>query len=203
MQKTLVKDWGGEWGREASMKGVLSSKLNTVDNCASLWGNMENRGQIHKRLELVDYKVICNKTLSNRSEESEWGKQENIKKRSKTWSLVTERTLAGFLWEPKDIIDYRWTSFLILSSWWQEWKRRHSPCPGSYDWNRKVFHSLTRSKAFPDTVWEQQFTSVEPYMKGLIWRVCWTALLATHSSEISNGSPSSILEGQQRDHSDL
>jgi len=159
--------------------------------------------EFHKRLELVDYKVICNKTLSNRSEESEWGKQENIKKRSKTWSLVTERTLAGFLWEPKDIIDYRWTSFLILSSWWQEWKRRHSPCPGSYDWNRKVFHSLTRSKAFPDTVWEQQFTSVEPYMKGLIWRVCWTALLATHSSEISNGSPSSILEGQQRDHSDL
>lgn len=27
--------------------------------------------EFHKRLELVDYKVICNKTLSYRSEESE------------------------------------------------------------------------------------------------------------------------------------
>lgn len=55
MQKTLVKDWGGEWGREASMKGVLSSKLNTVDNWASLWGNMENR--VDKCLGLVPTKM--------------------------------------------------------------------------------------------------------------------------------------------------
>ena len=51
MQKTLVKDWGGEWGREASMKGVLLSKLNTVGKWASLWGNLETR--VDKCLGLV------------------------------------------------------------------------------------------------------------------------------------------------------